>query len=108
MGLDITLLPRKEAFVVIGVEPESPFHDRVFPGDVVLSIDGLEVTRSTSHTVLDCVNTPMDTPRRLVIMTTPYHYRDEETEIALVHNSVQDIPDCDNTFDEDEMDSHLA
>lgn len=108
LGLDITLLPRKEAFVVVGVDTNSPFHNRVYPGDIVLSIDGLEVTKNTSHTVLDCVNTPMDTPRRVLIMTTPYHYRDEQTEATLVHNTVPDIPDCDDTFDEDEMDSFLT
>lgn len=108
INLDVALLPLHDAFVVTSVPPNSPFEKRVFPGDVILSVDGHEISSRTSENVLQILYSDVRSERHLIIVTTTYHYRDEDTSQILLDGTVPDIPDCDSIFDETEMEERLS
>ena len=67
-------------------------------GDMVSFMDGLVLKWDKSHTLLDCVVTPMGILKLVVMVTTLYHHRIEEMKMAVLYqNPVHRFPHCDES-----------
>lgn len=108
IDMGVAALQHRNALVVSWVPHDSPFQGRVVPGDVILSVDGNDISQQKSQRVQQMLQESTTTERRVVVLTTTSHYRHEETTEILEDGAIPDIPDCDSTFDDDEMDGLLS
>ena len=78
-----------------------PFFDRNCPGDIVLSMDGIDAARDKSLCLLDCDGTLMDS----TWWQTRCHYSEDDTVAAVFffRNPAYGVPDCDDTWEGDGM-----
>ena len=84
--------------MLVGVHTIRFLYDWDRSDDTVFSIDGLVLTSSKPHTILDCVNASMDMPHLVVVMMASYHCLDGETEAGfLFRNLLFGISDNDDT-----------
>lgn len=87
--------------VVVSVKEESPFHNRLYPGDIIIGVGEVDVIKKDAKTVFDIMSANRDLDRDLTVLT-PY-CRDEDTQEVL-QGDVPDIPD----FEEEGWDTLAA
>ena len=92
------LLGKNVLVALVDVGAISFLYDWDCRGDMVSFMDGLVLTWDKSHTLLDCVVTPMGILKLVVMVTTLYHHRIEEMKMAVLYqNPVHRFPHCDES-----------
>jgi hypothetical protein len=77
--------------IVVQVLEESSFYGELFPGDIIIGVNGQGVENAAACDVNDLLSQNMTQDRVLTVLT-PY-CRDEETEEVLLTGDAPDIPD---------------
>jgi hypothetical protein len=95
LNIRIGDIRHKPGAVVVEVFESSPFWGQIWPGDIILAVDGVCVQHQPAHVVYDIMSQNRGRDRSLTIMTTPSRCRDEDTSQILLYGNVPDIVDFD-------------
>ena len=104
LGIRIANLVHRPGCTVVEVFPESPFHNRIFPGDFIISVNEVKVINFTADSVYEVMKLYEHTDRVLTIFTPPNHCHDENSDEVLIERNVPDILD----FEEEGWEALLA
>jgi hypothetical protein len=92
LGFQIGTLTNRPGVAVTSVAQTSPFFGRLLVGDIILCVDGIDVTRNLPvDDVYKIMLSQQDRDRELTVLTTPGKYRDDDSNDCL--GVSLDIPD---------------
>jgi hypothetical protein len=99
LGIGVGTVPGRNGPIITTVLQTSPFRGMAFPGDGLISVDGVSVLSLSTERIYEIIKENEHLDRQISIeMSTPYHYREDETNEGQVPAEATDIAD----FEEEE------
>ena len=99
LGIGVGTSPNRKGPIITSVLQTSPFKRHAFPGDGLISVDGISVLSLSTERVYEIIKENEHFDRQISIeMLTPYHFKEDETSEGTVPGEADDIRD----FEEEE------
>jgi hypothetical protein len=80
LGIAVGIVPDRKTPIITSVLQTSPFRGMVFPGDGLISVDGISALSLSTERIYEIMNENEHLDRSISIeMVTPYHFSEDET-----------------------------